>query len=209
MMKRFGNQEVNSKPELYGYEFGKPCKFPFRLDTTLFYGCIWSSYHETIGPWCFTETTTQLGYTHSPKQNKWGICSDTCPEEDCPACEDNFSYKGQNYSGCTNEVWPEHNAFHFVKSQVCSIDNESNLWKFCSSKCKHQNKPISKMCNKSTHNHYHDIQERDHAVIYRYYENVTSKYTSKNQTIDYHWCPVRLDKSERAVCSSTCDQNDF
>ena len=209
MINEFGNNVTNN-PSLYGYEFGKPCKFPFRLNKTLFYGCIWSSEHDLVGPWCFTETTNQLGYTHSPIHDKWGICSDNCVKEDCPACEENFLYNNKNYSGCTNEGWPNDNAYHFWRSEWCFVNNQTHLWKFCSNSCKPRNRRTSSLCTIPLHNSQeqvkrHHIDKKHHSVIYRYYENITSNCTSHEQLMVNEWCPVLLDKSEIAVCSETCE----
>lgn len=210
VIKKFGS---NLDPHIYGYEFDKPCKFPFRINHTLFYGCIWSSEHDSVGPWCFTETTDLIGYTHSPVKYKWGLCSNDCLIEDCPSCEDTFLYEGKSYGNCTNAGWPDGNTDHFGNSDWCYTDNQRYIWKFCSKKCRPQNRPTNSTCNAflniamhmynnneyfPTDNHYQENQEKKHLLMYRQYENVTSNCSPKE------WCPIQLDVVETAICSNNC-----
>ena len=200
-MKDFGEE---LKPSLHGSQFGKPCKFPFRVNKTLFYGCIWSSDHDAIGPWCFTETVHLHSHTHSPIPDKWGICSDTCPIEDCPPCEKEYEYNGKHYTGCTNEGWTKGATNHFGSSQWCYTDKQRYIWKFCSNKCVNQNRPTNFSCDLANHERYHSNRKMQHIDIFRYYENLVSSCKYGNASDKNGWCPLHLDHAEKAICKKEC-----
>lgn len=105
LQKQYGS--VNTT--IHGFEYNKPCKFPIRVAGKLFHGCVWS---DSVGPWCYTDVERvvtkvyhnggllTLDNVHSPVNNKWGICSDNCPIEDCPKCEFPFTYLKKSYKTC-------------------------------------------------------------------------------------------------------------
>ena len=144
------------------------------------------------------------GHTHAPTTNKWGICADNCPIEDCPTCENRFSYKGKNYTGCTNEGWLVGAANHFGNSDWCYFDKHRYIWKFCSDRCTPTNNPTNVSCITENHKKYHENRKKEHFTIYRQYQNLFSNCTTKQSVENNQWCPIQLDDAEKAICINEC-----
>ena len=171
----------------------------------LFYGCVWSSPHDSIAPWCYTETFHLHGYTHIAGEDKWGICSNDCPVEDCPQCEPNFSYKGDNFTDCTLKGWTADTIHEFGSSKWCYTDNSRKIWKLCSDKCQPKNMRINSSCRDSNHDIYHEDNVKEHHTLYRNYENQLSNCSSETGFGGNKWCPIQLDPGEKAFCLEMCE----
>ena len=145
---------------IHGYEFDKPCKFPFQINDQMFHGCVWSDSHDSVGPWCYTETKDKLEQTerkgnktkfkirpNEGKPKKWGICSDDCPVEDCPPCESSVDGK-QDGDNCTREGWDfnRFNGVHYGAPLWCYHNKDKGKWKFCSNKCENNSNLINSEC---------------------------------------------------------------
>ena len=190
----------------FGYEYDKPCKFPFRVAGKFFHGCVYSDQYDTIGPWCFTDTTeTEVRYPVFKYQNgstiyrkvkvqvgkpkKWGICSDGCPIEDCPSCKFPFTYEDQKYDQCTNKEWPKkYSAFHYKGLSWCKYGNASSHWKFCSKACENSPDTINSQCEK---NFIHDGKLTSHCV-------------KKDAIDDFKSCPIITDEDKMPLTWATC-----
>ena len=176
---------------IHGYEFDKPCEFPFRINEKLFYGCVWSKSHESIGPWCYTQVIDYQGHSHTPALDKWGICSDDCPVERCPSCETAFTYEEKKYTNCTNDGWMRDNVYHFGSSSWCYYNNAHKEWRFCSEKCE-PNKSTNSQCTPD----------------YKYRGNLMANCTLRQGYGEHQWCPILLDHNKNperwAICSEGC-----
>ena len=198
--KQFG--KLNST--LHGYEFDKPCKFPFRIAGKLFYGCVWS---ELSGPWCYTERIERVKYSNAgttifksleTMDHKWGLCSDNCPIEDCPNCNFPFRYgippAVKTYNSCIKGGFSVNETTDFDNKPWCKYDKDWTDWKFCSDKCEPNSTRVNSQCKKN---------KKDSRCIHR------PGHGAKK------WCPVLQTKNQTtqkikttwAVCVDQCPNN--
>ena len=192
----------------HGYEYDKPCKFPFKINNQTFHGCVWSDSHDSIGPWCYTETHTGLQSktegNEKPKYvprkdqgkpKKWGICSDDCPVEDCTPCK---SPKDGKIRDCKNTGWHYNGSeYHFGKALWCHT-GVSKEWKFCSENCKNHPLSIDSICKETFSSTFSD----------KFQIRTQSKCRKRNENHSYTSCPITIDENKNpiswAICTDDC-----
>ena len=194
----------------HGYEYDKTCQFPFKWMNQTFHGCVWSDSHDSVGPWCYTETegalmpvTNENGTQHYPighqgKPKKWGICSDECPIEDCVPCESSIDGNIHN-DDCNRKNWPDNiSEFHFGAALWCFTDKDRKQWKFCSKKCKNHPKKINSICKDTF---ISASSEEFH---------ITTRATcwKKEANHNYTSCPIVTNEGKNpimwAICTDDC-----
>ena len=196
----------------HGYEYDKPCKFPFKINNQTFHGCVWSDSHDSIGPWCYTETYT--GLQSKTKRNekpkyvprkdqgkpkKWGICSDDCPVEDCDLCR---SPEDGNIRACKTTGWQDNGPkYHFGAALWCytGIRNQGHReWKFCSENCKNHPLLINSICKETFNSTFSDKSQI----------RTLSKCRKREESHNHTSCPIATDENKYptswAICADDC-----